>query len=93
MAAAVMSPAFQRMLRVSDLSNMSGNMGQNNLRGTPDTQENSHIFYQSTDGHDLNTPHNLNQNRQLNIDDDDELIEIRPDGADDNQLHMFRDQS
>lgn len=45
MAAAVMSPAFQRMLRVSDLSNMSGNMGKNNLRGTPDTQENSHIFY------------------------------------------------
>ena len=90
------------MLRGSDLSNLSiGGAGagvqNNNFRNTPDTQDNSHIFYQSTDGHDLqpgglgigNSTYRNQMNQQLNIDDDDELIEIRPDG----DLNLFRDNS
>eukprot|EP00347_Sterkiella_histriomuscorum_P007569 403348413 len=101
----VASPAFQRMLRVSDLSNLSGNnlYHNENVRLTPDTQENSQIFYQSTyGGHDQQpmTPmHNFMMNRQLNID-DDELIEIRPDMMNtnmginyDQQMGMYRDNS
>ncbi|CDW72193.1 UNKNOWN [Stylonychia lemnae] len=98
---ASISPAFQRMLRVSDLSNVSGNQN-NNLRLTPDTQENTQIFYQSTDGNEINgltQTQKLNLNRQLNEEDDDELIEIRPDfqtfvgQGDYNHLNLFRDYS
>ena len=90
---ATISPAFQRILRNSDLSSMS--IAQRNLLlqqhyRTPDTQDNStnNIFLQTDYVTHTDTCPPTKLNHYMDNFDDDELIEIKQEGGE--QFEMQR---
>lgn len=81
---ATISPAFQRIMRNSDLTSL----GSHYKYKTPETQDNSNIFL-STDGRDYFNKAEQN-NAIMNLEDDDEMIEIRQDP---DQIRLYKDSS